>query len=260
MTQTYGQSPSSFSGALIGVPMDPKAHTFPAPQVLRDKNGETFSKNSSDLRSSDTDNREVQVGANLAALGKEIIRQSAELEKQLKTRGIEADELRSELQYLKQQLQHEKACCEERVARLNTTIQELDKDKRKLREVILRDASSQKISDEEIKQLYAALRQQIQALANNAAYDKTRQFHCDDEGTKPEVNFRKQYNSYSSADRVFLIRSSIYRILHTFILDRPVFGLPDFSSTVQSNSRQLDIDKALGDFEGILRANKGTVI
>ncbi|KAG6240473.1 hypothetical protein E4U25_007895 [Claviceps purpurea] len=267
MTKTHGQNPPSFSGALIGGSMDPKAHESSVPRALRDENVETISKNSSDPRSSDTDNREVRVGTNLVALGTEVdivltkfreesIKQFAESENKLETRRIEADELRSELQHLKQQLQHEKACCEERVAGLNTTIQELDEGKRKLREVILGNALNQRTSDEEIKQRYAALRQQIQALANNPAYDKTRQFHCDDKGTKPEVNFQKQYNSYSSADRVFLIRSSIYRILHSFILDRPVFGLPDFSSTVQSNSRQLDIDKALGDFEGLLRANK----
>ncbi|KAG6125579.1 hypothetical protein E4U38_007550 [Claviceps purpurea] len=265
MTKTHGQNPPSFSGALIGGSMDPKAHESPVPRALRDENVETISKNSSDPRSSDTDNREVRVGINLVALGTEMytllkkfcdesIKQSAESKNKLETRRIEADELRSELKHLKQQLQHEKACCEERVAGLNATIQELDEGKKKLREVILGNALNQKTSDDEIKQLYAALRQQIQALANSPAYDKTRQYHCHDKSTKAEVNFQKQYNSYSSADRVFLIRSSIYRILHSFILDRSVFGLTDSSSTVQSDSGQLD--QALGDFEALLRANK----
>ncbi|KAG6218856.1 hypothetical protein E4U50_008118 [Claviceps purpurea] len=212
MTKTHGQNPPSFSGALIGGSMDPKAHESPVPRALCDENVETISKNSSDPRSSDTDNREVRVGINLVALGTEMytllkkfcdesIKQSAESKNKLETRRIEAYELRSELQHLKQQLQHEKACCEERVAGLNATIQELDEGKTKLREVILGNALNQKTSDDEIKQLYAALRQQIQALANSPAYDKTRRYHCHDKSTKAEVNFQKQYNSYSSADR-----------------------------------------------------------
>ncbi|KAG6310342.1 hypothetical protein E4U22_003328, partial [Claviceps purpurea] len=55
------------------------------------------------------------------------------------------------------------------------SMQQLEDEKAKLREVILGNSVKQKISDEDIKQRFASLRQQIQALANSPAYDLQQQ-------------------------------------------------------------------------------------
>ncbi|KAG6302019.1 hypothetical protein E4U09_004024 [Claviceps aff. purpurea] len=195
---------------------------------------------------------------------KEFIKQHAKSEKQLEIKSKEAHDLRlelqsvkglkeklekkiktasthwSEVQSLKKQLENEKTYCRDKVAGLTTTIRELDEDKKKLREVILGNTVNQKISDEDIKQRFANLRQQIQALANNLAYE-----------------LHPQYRLQSRADWVFEMRASIFRIIHYFILNRDIFGLAESCSPAQHNS-EVRLDHALGDFEGLLRAKKVT--
>ncbi|KAG6218860.1 hypothetical protein E4U50_008122 [Claviceps purpurea] len=196
-----------------------------------------------------------------AKIGKEFMKLCTKSENQLEIKSKEADDLRSELQSmkeqleikvqtastywsevqsLKKQLQNEKIYCRDRVAGLTTTIRELDEDKKKLREVILGNTVHQKISDEDIKQRFANLRQQIQALANNLAYE-----------------LHPQYRLHSRADWVFCMRASIFGSIYCFILNRDIFGLAESCSPAQHNP-EVRLDHALGDFEGLLRAKKVT--
>ncbi|KAG6236946.1 hypothetical protein E4U25_003214 [Claviceps purpurea] len=196
-----------------------------------------------------------------AKIGEEVMKLCTKSEKQLEKKSKEANNLRSELQSVKdqlekrdktastyasevkslrKQLQDEKAYCREKVAGLNTTIRELDEDKKKLREVILGNTVHQKISDEDIKQRFANLRQQIQALANNLAYE-----------------LHPQYRLQNRADWVFEMRASIFRSIHYFILNKDIFGLAESCSPDQHDS-EVRLDHALGDFEGLLRAKKVT--
>ncbi|KAG5954122.1 hypothetical protein E4U57_004794 [Claviceps arundinis] len=172
-----------------------------------------------------------------AKIGEEVMRLCTKSEKQLEKKIQEANNLRSELQSVKEQLekkgkiastyasevqslrkqlQNEKTYCRDKVADLTTTIRELDEDKKKLREVILGNTVHQKISDEDIKQRFANLRQQIQALANNLAYE-----------------LHPQFSVRSRSDWVFGMRASIFRSIHYFILDRDIFGLAESCSPVQ---------------------------
>ncbi|KAG6068535.1 hypothetical protein E4U32_000360 [Claviceps aff. humidiphila group G2b] len=196
-----------------------------------------------------------------AKIGEEVMRRCTKSEKQLEKKSQEANNLRSELQSVKEQLekkgkaastyasevqslskqlQNEKTYCREKVADLTTTIRELDEEKKKLREVILGNTVNQKISDEDIKQRFANLRQQIQALANNLAYE-----------------LHPQFSVGSRADWVFEMRASIFRSIHYFILDSDIFGLAESCSSAQYNP-EVRLDHALGDFEGLLRAKKVT--
>ncbi|CCE29466.1 uncharacterized protein CPUR_03159 [Claviceps purpurea 20.1] len=195
---------------------------------------------------------------------KEFIKQHAKSEKQLEIKSKEAHDLRlelqsvkglkeqlekkvktastywSEVQSLKKQLENEKTYCRDKVAGLTTTIRELDEDKKKLREVILGNTVHQKISDGDIKQLFANLRQQIQALANNLSYE-----------------LHPQYRLQSRADWVFEMRAVIFRTIHYFILNRDIFGLAESYSPARHDS-EVRLDHALGNFEGLLRAKKVT--
>ncbi|KAG6302022.1 hypothetical protein E4U09_004027 [Claviceps aff. purpurea] len=176
---------------------------------------------------------------------------------QLQTKSSEAKALGSELQSLKEQLQQQKSDSQEKVAELTTTIQGLDEDKRKLREVILGNALRHEVSDDDIRQRFVNIRQQIQAVVNNPAYDKTRRFMPGTAENESEFRFHQQYNSYSPEDRIFLMRSRVYQILCHFVFSRDAFGLAGPVPPLQHN-REAQLDQFLGDFEGLLRTKKVT--
>ncbi|KAG6114574.1 hypothetical protein E4U13_003292 [Claviceps humidiphila] len=187
----------------------------------------------------------------------DFMRLRAECERKLEDKTLEVDTLEARLQSLETQLQQERAQTKDKVARLTRSIQQLAEEKAKLREVILGNSVKQNISDEDIKQRFANLRQQIQALANNAAYDLSL------EQIFPRAlgDVKIKWSSFSPADRVFYIRSVIFGIIHRHILSRDIFGLED-SRLSREHHREMQLHDALGDFEGLLRENKvkGTLI
>ncbi|KAG6321248.1 hypothetical protein E4U44_005370 [Claviceps purpurea] len=132
------------------------------------------------------------------------------------------------------------------------SMQQLEDEKAKLREVILGNSVKQKISDEDIKQRFASLRQQIQALSNSPAYDLQQQLCA---VRSPVNNFEAQWNLFSPADRVFHMRAVIFGIIHHYILNRDIFGLEE-SVISREHDREMHLDFALGDFEGLLRENE----
>ncbi|KAG6111842.1 hypothetical protein E4U31_004003 [Claviceps sp. LM219 group G6] len=131
------------------------------------------------------------------------------------------------------------------------SMQQLEDEKAKLREVILGNSVKQKMSDDDIKQRFASLRQQIQALANSPAYDLQQLYavRC------PARHLEVQWNLFSPADRVFYMRAVIYSIIHRHILSRDIFGLEE-SLLSREHHRDMKLDDALGDFEGLLRENE----
>ncbi|CCE29474.1 uncharacterized protein CPUR_03167 [Claviceps purpurea 20.1] len=137
------------------------------------------------------------------------------------------------------------------------SMQQLEEEKATLREVILGNSAKQKISDEDIKQRFASLRQQIQALANSPAYD----LNQIDVFPRALGDFRIRWSLFSPADRVFYMRSLIYGIVHRHILSKDIFGL-EASVFSREHNQEIQLDHALGDFEGLLRKNevKGTLI
>ncbi|KAG6199232.1 hypothetical protein E4U10_005214 [Claviceps purpurea] len=178
---------------------------------------------------------------------------------QLETKSTEAKGLRSELQSLKKQLQQQKADNQKKVAGLTTMIQGLDEDKRKLRGVILGNALRHEVSDDEIRQRFVNIRQQIQAVVNSPAYDKTRDFTSRAAVDDFEISLYQRYNSYSLRDRVFVMRSAIYEIIRRCIFSRDAFGLAGCVSPLDCN-QEAQLDQSLCDFEGLLRTRKGAVV
>ncbi|KAG5935628.1 hypothetical protein E4U59_005505 [Claviceps monticola] len=177
--------------------------------------------------------------------------------RELEEKTLEVDTLEARVQSLETQMQQERAKAKDRVAGLTMSMQQLEEEKAKLREVIVGNSVKQKISDEDIKQRFASLRQQIQALANSPAYDLSQM------NVFPHAlgNFRLRFISSSPADRVFYARALIYGIIHHHILSRDIFGL-EASVVSREHNQEKQLDHALGDFEGLLRENKvkGTLI
>ncbi|KAG6172010.1 hypothetical protein E4U11_006683 [Claviceps purpurea] len=177
--------------------------------------------------------------------------------KKLEDKTLEADTLEARLQSCETQMQQERTKARERVAGLTMSMQQLEDEKAKLREVILGNSAKQKISDDDIRQRFANLRQQIQALANSPAYDLQQLYAV----RSPARHLEVEWNLFSPADRVFHMRSVVYGIIHRYILNRDIFGLEE-SRIPRENNREMHLDHALGDFEGLLRENevKGTLI
>ncbi|KAG6302014.1 hypothetical protein E4U09_004019 [Claviceps aff. purpurea] len=186
-----------------------------------------------------------------------IMRLRTGSKKKLEDKTLEVDTLEARLQSLETQMLQERAKAKDRVAGLTMSMQQLEEEKAKLREVILGNSVKQKISDEDIKQRFASLRQQIQALANSPAYDLQQVYavRC------PARHLDIRWNLSSPADRVFHVRAVIYGIIHRYILSRGIFGLEE-SPPSRERNREKQLDHALGDFEDLLGENgvKGTLI
>lgn len=194
-------------------------------------------------------------------------------EKQLEKKTQEADRLKSDLESLRkefdQELEASKAT-KKKVVLQNALIKQLTDEKKKLRQVILSSTTRQKISDEVIKQRFANLRQQIQAIANSAAYDLDRRLiACYPAHDQFGLGFQRHYNLCDPQDRVFLIRSKVYEIIHYLILIKDIFGVASSCQNAQNSqnlpnlptfqsNQEIQMEHSLGDFEGYLRAKKGT--
>ncbi|KAG5954123.1 hypothetical protein E4U57_004795 [Claviceps arundinis] len=162
---------------------------------------------------------------------------------------------------LREQLQRQKAISQEKVAELTTTIQRLDEDK-KLRKVNLGNALRLTISDDEIRERFVNIRQQIHTLVNNRAYDKTREFMPHDAAKDCMLRIHQRYNSYGLRDRVLYLRSMVYQIIWHYILRVDAFGLAGSVPPLECNQKAPEalLDGALGMFEGLLRTRKGAVV
>ncbi|KAG6114571.1 hypothetical protein E4U13_003289 [Claviceps humidiphila] len=171
--------------------------------------------------------------------------------KKLEDKTLEVDALEARLQSLETKMRQERANARDRAAGLAMSMQQLEDEKAKLREVILGNSVKQKTSDDDIKQRFASLRQQIQALANSPAYDLQQLYAM----RSPVRLFGVQWNLLSPADLVFHLRAVIFSIIHRHILSRDIFGLED-SLRSREHHREMKLDDALGDFEGLLRENE----
>ncbi|KAG5956759.1 hypothetical protein E4U57_002312 [Claviceps arundinis] len=180
-----------------------------------------------------------------------IMRLRTGSKKKLEDKTLQVDTLEARLQSLETQMQQERARSRDRVAGLTMSMQQLEDEKAKLREVILGNSVKQKISDEDIKQRFANIRQQIQALANSTVLDLNRM----DIFPRALGDSRIEWSYLSTADRVFRMRAVIYGIIHRYILSRDIFGLEGYLSS-REHDRKMQLDDALGDFEGLLRENE----
>ncbi|KAG5965238.1 hypothetical protein E4U58_002895 [Claviceps cyperi] len=264
--QVPRQKPKSFSDALTAPTSDLRAHQLQRPP--REEDAGKRATCSIDIRTSEDPTSQIEGKLDSLTRGvadipskvcDEFMKRCVESEKELLKKSKEAEELRSEVQSLKEQLKQEKADGQDKVAGLTLTIQGLSEDKSKLREVILGNALRHEISDDEIRQRFVNIRQQIQAVVNKPAYDKTRDLMPRAAANDYEFRLRQQYNSYSPEGRVLFMRSIVYRIICHCILSTDIFGLAGSVPSPQFN-QEAELDHFLGVFEGLLKTRKGAVV
>lgn len=153
----------------------------------------------------------------------------------------------------------------EKVVHQASRIRELEMHEAKPIKVATIHATERRTLEEGFKERLSSLRHQIEAIAAGPAIDKRR--------TLPEYqddsDFQERYSQLDPPNRVYLIRERMYKIIHycilgeddlglvsSFIVDNQVSGNAAFSQ----KSQVLKLQKSLADFEGHLRANKGTTL
>lgn len=122
--------------------------------------------------------------------------------------------LRSELQELRQTYN------ESRIE-----VDKLKKEKNDLRNVILGQAGTEKISDEEIKSKFTSIRQKIQAITYSKAFRLGRSISVSSQ-CHPEVHkFWDSWNTLSTNDRAFIMRGKIFALVVDHVLGQNLFGI-----------------------------------
>ncbi|EFY98457.1 chromosome segregation ATPase-like protein [Metarhizium robertsii] len=148
--------------------------------------------------------------------------------------------LRSELQELQQMYN------ESRIE-----VDKLKKEKNDLRNVILGQAGTEKISDEEIKSKFTSIRQKIQAITYSKAFRLGRSISVPSQ-CHPEVHkFWDSWNTLSTNDRAFIMRGKIFRLVVDHVLGQKLFGIsPTHSHDLQK------IESSLKSLETIMTCSQ----
>ncbi|KAG5996740.1 hypothetical protein E4U52_005956 [Claviceps spartinae] len=249
--------PQTFSNVLMASPGDFESYQ-PQQRPRDDDTGNTCIL---DVRTSE--NPQPRIEEKIDSLAKDLC---VEREKILVTKSKEAEGLRSEVKSLREQLQREKKETQEKVSGLTTTIQRLDEDKIQLRLVIPENILRHKVCDVEIWKRFVSIRCRIKAVVDNSKYDMTRKFMPRDAADDFELRFYQQYNSYCPADRVLLMRATVYHVLYCYILGRDAFGLAGSDPLLRvgvkctQDAPEVLLDRFLSASEGLLRPSKGAVV
>ncbi|KAG6003818.1 hypothetical protein E4U21_001673 [Claviceps maximensis] len=190
------------------------------------------------------------------------LKKSLQKEKEFSKEKIkESGMLKLELDDLEKNLQKQKELFKNNIIAQAKTIQQLKEEKNKFREMILGGPARQKVSDEVIKERFASVRQQIQAIAHSLLLKVDRPLLDSNERNQSELEFQQEYNLYSVTDRIFLIRAKIYEVISRFILRGGAFGLLSTSQNPQrlqyfQNTKEAELEKALCNFESHLKAKE----
>jgi hypothetical protein len=171
-----------------------------------------------------------------------------------------------------QELQNRNIELHERISTLEGEIQVLKRAEREqklelahlkekevtFRDIIISKAGSQKITEEEVITAYSVLRQQVQALARNPAYQVEKAPSVPLSSSSKMKHFYAIWKKgLSSKDLGFRIRAQIFSLLDQNILGKCCFGL-DIDATQNPQFKGYrEIERSLQDFEDILAKSKG---
>ena len=163
-------------------------------------------------------------------------------------------------------------------ADLQTALGQTDKmrvENDRFRSIILGQANTQKVSDDEVISRFAKIRQDIQRLARNPAYDLDRSVLPSREG---QPTYRDMARFYSPEnweqllpkDRVLRMRAQVFGLLYEGILAYHCFGLRGIEGLEDDEGRRSRtpregrhsqwlgaIEPGLRAFERLLRQKKG---
>ncbi|KID99883.1 hypothetical protein MAJ_04349, partial [Metarhizium majus ARSEF 297] len=130
-------------------------------------------------------------------------------------------------------------------------VDRLKKDKMKLRNVILKQTGTEKISDEEMKKIFTSIRQKIQAIAHSKAFHLRQNVPVPPQ-YPPEVHeFWDCWNTLSITDRAFIMRGKIFKLVVDHVLEQNLFGISP------TNGRDLEkIESSLKALEKFMTRSK----
>lgn len=125
-----------------------------------------------------------------------------------------------------------------------------------LRDVILKSAGTQKITDEEVVQAFRGLRQSVQQLASSSIFGLTA---VTAHGPCPRLLYiRPFYNvcrGLRGQDITHRVKAEIFASLHQLILSRTCFGLTRATFFTEENENLWNMDESLLKFEQYLMAD-----
>lgn len=143
---------------------------------------------------------------------------------------------------------------------LRTDIKRLREKEGRFREIILDKAGTQKVSDHEVIIAFSTLRQQVQALVRNPAFNIDKSPYLP---VAPSEDMKLFYalwkSSLSAKDLSLRTRGQIFSLLDNYVLSRPLFGLDRADTETKETKHYYDIELGLGQFEELLQAKNGGI-
>ncbi len=125
-----------------------------------------------------------------------------------------------------------------------------------LRDVILKSAGTQKVTDEEVTQAFYDLRQSVQQLASSSIFDLTAVTAHGPCARHLNIrSFYKACRGLRGPDIAHRVKAEIFASLHHLILNRTCFGLKRANSNPGTNENLWDMDESLVKFEQYLMAD-----
>ncbi|KAK2609278.1 hypothetical protein QQS21_002213 [Conoideocrella luteorostrata] len=167
-------------------------------------------------------------------------------------KGKEIETLKVELNKWQEKAQSNSAKLDEaessRVA-ANNELQAVRVRESQLRDIILKNSGVQKSSDEDIRQLFLALRQQLQIISRSRLFDLELPNRSLAAKSTPEA--KDFYSSLAAANKVNKtqwLQSGIFNLIHNRILTANCFG---FGQALNRCDRQIDL---VDNFEALLQS------
>ncbi len=129
-----------------------------------------------------------------------------------------------------------------------------------LRKMILDKAGTQRVSDEEVKVSFVAIRQKLQAIARSSAFDVEQRPRITGYYDRKLVDFYEEWESLTAKDRKSRLRAKIFGLLQEFILEQRDFGLSGYTTFVSVGNglgRYEPMDAGLVHLEKCFEGQKG---
>lgn len=149
-----------------------------------------------------------------------------------------------------------------RLFELKRDIARLEKKETEFRDIIISNVATQQVTDQDVIQAFSELRQTVQQLAKNQAFDLIQNPLLPTPDAKNQANkhFYTIIRDLSPKDVSFRVRMRIWEILYRFIFSRTIFGLKGDYDHDKESQDMWDIETHLVRFEEYLSKNSKGLI
>lgn len=144
----------------------------------------------------------------------------------------------------------------ERIYSLQDEVDKIHKKEVTLRQIVLDKAGNEKVSDQAMISKFAALRHKIHNLARHRHYQMDQSPSKQKMNNSGAVGFfgEKTWGCLTTEDRINRVRSEMFDIIHTQILNGRMFGV---EGPVAANDSSTPVASELRRFENVLYDNRG---